>query len=132
MAKSSSAATNKTRKSVPPSGASGSSTATLAESARKPLKADQFITGVLPVAISTIMVSPTARPNPIMIAEKIPGLALGRTTRTAVCQRLAPSAKEPAVRCGGTLESESSAIVKITGITANPIARPTTIEFRWS
>ena len=43
--------------------------------------------GVLPVAISTIMVSPTARPKPIMIAEKMPGLAVGSTTRIAVCQR---------------------------------------------
>jgi hypothetical protein len=34
--------------------------------------------GVLPVAMSTIMVSPTARPKPIMIAEKMPGLAVGR------------------------------------------------------
>ena len=113
-----------TRNSVPPSGASGISTAMLAESARKPLKIDQSITGVFPVAISTIMVSPTARPKPIMIAEKIPGLAVGNTTRSAVCQRVAPSASEPARRCWGTLASESSAMVKMMGMTANPMATP--------
>src|SRR3990172_7784954 len=70
------AARNRTRNSVPPSGASGSSTAMLAESARKPSKMDQSITGVLPVAMSTIIVSPTARPKPIMTPEKMPGLAV--------------------------------------------------------
>src|SRR5262245_36194787 len=131
-ANSSNAAMNSTRKRVPPSGASGSSTAMLAESARKPLKIEPSITGVFPVAIRTIMVSPTARPKPIMIAEKIPGLAVGRTTRSAVCQRVAPRASEPARRCWGTLASESSAIVKMIGITANPMATPTTSELRWS
>jgi len=76
------------------------------------------------------MVSPTARPKPIMIAEKIPGLAVGSTTRVAVCQRVAPSASEPATNAGGTLPIASSAIVKIKGMTANPIASPTTSEFR--
>ena len=75
-----------------------------ADSVRMPLKIDQSSIGVLPVAISTIMVSPTARPKPIMTAEKMPGLAVGSTTRVAVCQRLAPSASEPAVRCCGTFE----------------------------
>ena len=98
----------------------------LAESARNPLKMLQSMTGVLPVAMRTIIVSPTARPNPIMIAEKIPGLAVGSTIRTAVCQRVAPTASEPARRCPGTFASESSAIVKMIGITANPIAIPTT------
>ena len=55
--------------------------------------------GVLPVAISTIIVSPTARPNPIIMAENSPGLAVGRTTRIAVCQRVAPRAREPEIRC---------------------------------
>src|SRR5207302_510911 len=45
--KSRKAARNSTRNRVPPSGASGSSTAMLAESARKPLKIFQSITGVL-------------------------------------------------------------------------------------
>ncbi len=82
----------------------------------------QSSTGVFPVAISTIIVSPTALPSPIITAEKIPALAVGSTTLIAVCQRLAPSAREPAVRCCGTLDSASSEIVKIIGITAKPIA----------
>ena len=72
-----------------------------ADSVRMPLKIDQSRIGVLPVAISTIIVSPTARPKPIMTAEKTPGLAVGSTTRVAVCQRLAPSASDAADRFGG-------------------------------
>src|SRR5574337_2202678 len=132
ITKSRRAARKRTRKSVPPSGASGSSTAILADSARKPLKILQSMTGVLPVAISTIIVSPTARPKPIMIAEKIPELAVGSTTLMAVCQRVAPRASAPATRCCGTLARESSAMVKMIGIMAKPMAKPTTREFRWS
>ncbi len=84
-------------------GASGISTAMLADSVRMPLKIDHSMTGVLPVAMSTIIVSPTARPNPTMIAENTPGLAVGSTMRTAVCQRLAPSASDAALRAAGTL-----------------------------
>ncbi len=53
------------------------------------------IIGVLPVAISTIIVSPTARPRPIISAEKIPGLAVRITTRVRVCQawRRAPGSR---------------------------------------
>ena len=94
----------------------------LAESERSPLNRLQLMIGVLPVAISTIMVSPMARPKPIITAEKTPGSAEGSTTRQAVCQRLAPSASEAAVRLRGTLEMASSAIVKMIGITANPSA----------
>jgi hypothetical protein len=90
------------------------------------------MTGVLPVAIKTIMVSPTARPNPIMIAENMPGLAVNSTTLIMVCQGVAPKAREPTVKCFGTLKMASSAIEKIVGITANPIATPTTRALRWS
>ena len=68
------------------------------------------MTGVLPVAISTIMVSPTARPMPIIRAEKIPGLAVRITTRVMVCHGVAPSASDPSVRPRGTLNTASSAI----------------------
>ncbi|MNC45290.1 hypothetical protein D3C75_942410 [compost metagenome] len=66
--------------------------------------------GVLPVAISTIIVSPTARPMPIISAEKMPGLAVRITTRVMVCHGVAPSAREPRVRLFGTLNTASSAI----------------------
>ncbi len=48
----------------------------------------------LPEAISTIMVSPMARPKPSTTAASTPGAAAGRTTRKAVSQRVAPSASE--------------------------------------
>ena len=103
---------------------SGSSTATFADNVRIPSKMLKSITGVLPVAINTIMVSPTARPKPIMVAEKIPGLAHGNTTLINVCHGVAPSANEPDDRCLGTLNTASSEIENIIGITANPIVIP--------
>jgi len=48
----------------------------------------------LPDAMSTIMVSPTARPRPSAMPAARPGPAAGTTTRTMVCQRAAPSAVE--------------------------------------
>ena len=59
-------------------------------------------------------------------------LAVGTTTLMAVCQRLAPSASEAERRFDGTLVSESSAIVKMIGITAKPIITPTMNELRCS
>ena len=50
----------------------------LAESVRKPLNGLQSRIGVLPVAMNTIIVSPTARPKPIITAAKMPGLAEGK------------------------------------------------------
>ena len=67
--------------------------------------------GVLPVAISTIMVSPTARPRPIITAENSPLIAVGTTTRTAVCQGVAPAPSEAERRWSGTEDSASSASV---------------------
>ena len=58
--------------------ASGSSTAMFAARVRIPEKIFQSMTGVFPVAMTTIMVSPTARPSPIISAEKMPALATGR------------------------------------------------------
>jgi hypothetical protein len=96
------------------------------------LKRLQSIMGVFPVAMRTIMVSPMARPKPIINAEKIPGLAEISTSLTKVCQRVAPSARDPAIKCRGTLDSASSEILKIMGTMAKPIANPTTRAFRWS
>ncbi len=87
---------------------------------------------MLPVAIRTIIVSPTARPKPTIRAEKIPAEAVGRMTRVAVCHGEAPRASEAAFRCCGTLERASSEIVKMIGMTANPIAKAMTREFRAS
>ena len=53
-----------------------------------------------------------------MTAEKIPGLAVSNTTRVKVCHSVAPSANEPFDKCFGTLNTASSAIENIVGITA--------------
>ena len=94
-----------------PTTASGSSTAMFAASVRKPL--NRFISriGVLPAAISTIIVSPTARPSPIITAENSPLMAVGTITRIAVCHGVAPAARDAERRCSGTLFSASSAMV---------------------
>ena len=94
------------------------------------MKGLKSVIGVLPVAMTTIIVSPTARPNPIITALNSPALATGRTTVRTTCQRVAPSAMAAAFREGGTLLRASSAMVKITGITAKPIMKPTTRQLR--
>ena len=103
-----------------------------AESVRMPLKGFASITAVFPVAITTIIVSPIARPKPIMTPETMPEIAVGTTTLQTVCQRLAPRASEPETSEFGTLERASSAIVKTIGMTAKPITKPTTSELRES
>jgi hypothetical protein len=85
---------NSVRYKVPPTGASGLSMAMLAAKERKPSKMFMLMMGVFPVAIKTIMVSPTALPKPRVMAAKMPGLAAGRAMRHAVCQGLAPKARE--------------------------------------
>ena len=62
----------------------------------------------------------------------MPAEAVGRITRTAVCHGEAPRASDAAFRCSGTLESASSEIVKMIGITAKPIANAMTRELRAS
>ena len=103
-----------------------------AESVRMPLNGFASITGVFPVAMTTIIVSPMARPKPIMIAETMPEIAVGTTTRQTVCQRLAPQANEPETSDVGTLDKASSAIVNTSGMTAKPMTKPTTKELRES
>ena len=66
-----------------------------ADRVRKPVNRFSVISVVFPVAMSMIMVSPTARPRPIITAEKSPLMAVGTMMRMVVCQRLAPVASEP-------------------------------------
>ena len=87
-----------------PRAASGSSVAMAAESVWKPLKRFQSMSGVLPAAMSTIIVSPTARPRPIITAENSPLAAAGTMTRTAVCQGVAPAPSDALRRWSGTLD----------------------------
>ena len=54
----------------------------------------QEVMAALPEAMSTIIVSPMARPKPSTTAASTPGAAAGSTTRNAVSQRVAPSASD--------------------------------------
>src|SRR5690606_14588652 len=102
---------NSVRYSVPPWGASGISIAMAALRLRKPFSGCRSMTGVPPAAITTIMVSPSARPRPMTMPEKMPLAAAGSTTRMVVCQREAPQARLAARSWLGTLVSASSAMV---------------------
>ena len=75
--------------------ASGISTAIFAANVRKPLNTFHSVIGVFPPAISTIIVSPTARPRPIISAENKPLIAVGITIRHVVCQGVAPQPSDP-------------------------------------
>ena len=68
----------------------------------------------------------------LMTAANMPGLAEGMMMRQTVCQRLAPSAKEPARRYLGKFDMASSAIVKMVGIAAKPRPIAMTMALRWS
>ena len=83
----------------------------------------------LPLAISTTIVSPMARPKPSTTAANTPGAAAGSTICHAACHFEAPRASAPCVYTRGTLVSASSAIENTTGITANPSAMPETKAF---
>ena len=83
----------------------------------------------LPLAMSTIMVSPMARPKPSTMAAKTPGSAAGRTTCQAACQREAPRARAAWVKLRGTLVRASSAMENTTGMMAKPRAIPATKAF---
>ena len=67
--------------------------------------------GVFPVAMTTIIVSPAARPRPIITAEKIPLAATGKTTRTAVCHGVATAPSDADRSESGTALIASSLIV---------------------
>ena len=67
-----------------------------------------------------------------VMAGEMPGLAVSSTTLNRVCQGVAPSAREPLVRCLGTEKIASSAMEKMMGMAAKPMAIPTTRELRCS
>ena len=80
----------------------------LAESVRTESKTLPEMIAALPEAISTIMVSPTDRASPSRIPAATPAPAAGNVTVHAVCQRVAPSAKEASRNERGTARSASS------------------------
>ena len=83
----------------------------MAENVRTESTGDQERTAAFPDAISTIIVSPMARPKPRTQAASTPGIAAGSTTREAVCQEDAPIAIEPSRNACGTEENASSETV---------------------
>jgi hypothetical protein len=106
----------------------GSSTAMFAESVRMPEKIFRSITGVLPVAITTIIVSPIARPRPIITAEKMPAEAVGSTTLTASATAGAQRQRGGG-QCAGHIRERIFGDGKMIGMTAKPMMKPTTSDF---
>ncbi len=96
---------------------------------RQESKMDRDMIEALPLAISTIIVSPIARPNPSTQAANTPGNAAGNTTCHATCHGAAPRARAACENGRGTLVNASSEMVKITGITVRPRANPATQAF---
>ena len=87
--------------------------------------------GALPVAISTIMVSPTARPRPIITAEKMPGCGSDHDAAQGLPRGGAQRQGAP----GQVLGHREDGVFgdgEDGGITAKPMAMPTTRELRWS
>src|SRR5580658_9803247 len=80
----------------------------------------------LPDAMTTIIVSPMARPNPSTVAAAIPGAAAGKTTRRTVCDGVDPIASAASRYERGTARSASSDTEKTIGTMANDKPKPAT------
>ena len=80
--------------------------------------------GVPPAAISTIIVSPTARLMPRTKAAMMPESAAGTTTRVETSYLVAPRAAAPARRDCGTAYMASSEMEATVGRIMMPITRP--------
>src|SRR5690606_37012526 len=111
----------------PPTTTSPISAAMVAGTVRTGKVGSQERMAAFPEAISTIIVSPMARPKPRTIAAKMPGEAAGRTTDQAVRVRDAPRAKAASRYLCGTAVSASSLRVKITGTMVRPMPIPATM-----
>ena len=68
-----------------------------------------------PATMSTTIVSPMARDMPSITAVPMPESAAGMTTRTVVCQRVAPKASEASRRSRGTPNRASSETEQMVG-----------------
>ena len=79
------------------------------------------IWAIWPAAISTIIVSPTAREAPSTTAATMPDRAAGNTTRSEVCSRVAPRPNEPSRSDCGTADIASSATDAMVGMTMKPM-----------
>ena len=72
-----------------------------------------------PVTISTVIVSPMARPMPSITAARTPDLAAGSCTRHTVCHGVAPMARLALLYSFGTEARASSAMLTMVGNAMN-------------
>jgi hypothetical protein len=77
-----------------------------------------------PAAMTTIMVSPSAREKARIAAATMPGSAAGSTTRRIVSARVAPRERLPSRRLMGTARITSSEREETLGMIMIPITRP--------
>ena len=75
------------------------------------------MTLALPASMASAIVSPRARPNPRMIAPKIPVAAVGTKIARIASQRVAPMPKAASRSFGGTATSASREIAEMVGST---------------
>ena len=80
--------------------------------------------GRMPAAITTIMVSPSARETASSEAEMIPGSAAGMTTSRIVSPLVMPSASEPWRMLSGTEVITSSESDEMNGMIMMPMTMP--------
>ena len=80
--------------------------------------------GMPPAAMSTIIVSPTARLMPRTKAAMIPERPAGTTTRVEISYFVAPRAAAPSRRDRGTAYMASSEMEATVGRIMMPITRP--------
>ena len=78
----------------------------------------------LPLAIATIIVSPSAREIPSTKEAMMPDNAAGTTTFRAVSNLVEPSAAEPSRMACGTERIASSESEAIIGMIMTPITKP--------
>ncbi len=80
--------------------------------------------GMSPAAMTTIMVSPTARDTASSTADTTPGRAAGSTTLRMVSDVVAPSAYDPSRMAWGTALITSSDSEETSGMIITPMTRP--------
>ena len=80
--------------------------------------------GSCPTAMSTIIVSPTAREMPSTNEAMMPEIAAGTTTRVETWSRSAPRPYAPSRSACGTADIASSESEAIVGISITPMTRP--------
>src|SRR5215216_6278124 len=86
------------------------------------VKKSRVILGLLPAAMVTAMVSPTAREKARITEAAIPDRAAGTTTRRLTCRLVEPRPKAASRRDAGTDRMASSLIEAMIGRIISPTA----------